>query len=504
MWLKPFCYLVQVLAHGLSGSTSLQLPKPKAIDQPYLPDFATCTWSLTTSPMSRHCWIDASPSLFWDAPLVAPLLFHVTSTHRLKRHQLQTYAFCGHGGPSTNMWLKPLCYLVQVLAHGLSGSTSLQLPKPKAIDQPYLPDFATCTWSPTTSPMSRHSWIDASPSLFWDAPLVAPLLFHVTSTHRLKRHQLQTYAFCGHGGPSTNMWLKPWQIHFAPRMCPLPHRAFGVPTELVVIVVVALIPHAQGQIYCLKEYKISPNHTGCKNANNITTVPAYGLQSFYKDVLLQLFNSYRSSVAVGNCKPFPSAANMLKLDWDNELATLAYLHSAFLINASNWPLHDEVENRFTTRFKETGQSVAVLHNTTHRYVSYWNTVIREWFAEYQLMKLAAVGSYDADESTTNVSQMWWATTKYVGCGYSTMLMPNGHDFDHAYVCNFGPAGNVRGHAIYRQGATCGACPKETRCEPTTGLCSVVDEPPVPSVQRGRDSAAAATCGSSHLWEPPTR
>ncbi|KAL1478180.1 hypothetical protein MTO96_035152 [Rhipicephalus appendiculatus] len=268
------------------------------------------------------------------------------------------------------------------------------------------------------------------------------------------------------------------------RMCPLPHRAFRVRTELVVIVVVVLISHAQGQIYCLKEYKISPNHTGCKNANNITTVPAYGLQSFYNDVILQLFNSYRSSVAVGNCKPFPSAANMLKLEWDNELATLAYLHSAFLINASNWPLHDEVENRFTTRFKETGQSVAVLHNTTHRYVSYWNTVIREWFAEYQLMKLAAVGSYDADESTTNVSQMWWATTESVGCGYSTMLMPNGHDFDHAYVCNFGPAGNVRGHAIYRQGATCSACPKETRCEPTTGLCTVVDEPPFPPDNQG--------------------
>ncbi|KAL1467243.1 hypothetical protein MTO96_042303 [Rhipicephalus appendiculatus] len=273
-------------------------------------------------------------------------------------------------------------------------------------------------------------------------------------------------------------------LHFAPHMCPLPHRAFRVPTELVVIAVFALIFHAQGQIYCLKAYKISPNHTGCKNANNITTVPAYGLQSFYNDVLLQLFNSYRSSVAVGNCKPFPSAANMLKLEWDNELATLTYLHSAFLINASNWPLHDEVENRFTTRFKETGQSVAVLHNTTHRYVSYWNTVIREWFAEYQLMKLAAVGSYDADETTTNVSQMWWATTRYVGCGYSTMLMPNGQDFDHAYVCNFGPAGNVRGHAIYRQGATCSACPKETRCEPTTGLCSVVDEPPFPPDNEG--------------------
>ncbi|KAL1483894.1 hypothetical protein MTO96_032889 [Rhipicephalus appendiculatus] len=214
-------------------------------------------------------------------------------------------------------------------------------------------------------------------------------------------------------------------------MCPQPHRAFRVPTELVVIVVVALISHAQGQIYCLKEYKISPNHTGCKNANNITTVPAYGLQSFYNDVILQLFNSHRSSVAVGNCKPFPSAVNMLKLEWDNELATLAYLHSAFMINASNWRRHDEVENSFTTRFKETGQRVTVLHNTTHRFVSYWNTVIQEWFAEYQLMKLAAVGSYEPDESTTNVSQMWWATTKYVGCGYSTMLMPNGHDFEHA-------------------------------------------------------------------------
>ncbi|XP_037272850.2 scoloptoxin SSD976-like [Rhipicephalus microplus] len=263
------------------------------------------------------------------------------------------------------------------------------------------------------------------------------------------------------------------------RTSPPPRRTFRVPTELVLSAVFTLISHAQGQIYCLKEYKASPNHTGCKNANNITAVPTYQRQSFYNDVLLQLFNSYRSSVAVGNCKPFPSAANMLKLEWDNELATLAYLHSAFLINTSNWPLHDEVYNRFTTRFKETGQSVAVLRNTTHRYVSYWNTVIREWFAEYQLVKLAAVRSYDADESTTNVSQMWWAATRYVGCGYSTMLMPNGHDYDHSYVCNFGPAGNVRGSPIYRQGDTCSMCPKETKCEPTTGLCAVFDGPPFP-------------------------
>ncbi|XP_037498257.1 venom allergen 5-like [Rhipicephalus sanguineus] len=261
-------------------------------------------------------------------------------------------------------------------------------------------------------------------------------------------------------------------------MCPPPRRTFRAPTVLV-IVVVTLISLAQGQMYCLKEYKTSPNHTGCKNANNITTVPTYGLQSFYNDVILQLFNSYRSSVAVGNCKPLPTAANMLKLEWDNELAALAYLHSAFLINSSNWPLHDEVENRFTTRFKETGQSVAVMHNTTHRYVSYWNTVIREWFAEHQIMKFEAVGYYDADESTSNVSQMWWAATKHVGCGYSTMLMPNGRDYDHAYVCNFGPAGNVRGRPIYRQGATCTACPKGTRCEPTTGLCAVFDDPPFP-------------------------
>ncbi|KAH6937774.1 hypothetical protein HPB50_004035 [Hyalomma asiaticum] len=107
------CIAKNVLVHGLSGSTIPQQPKPKSIDQPYLPGFTTCTWTPATSPMSRHSWLNASSSPFWDAPLVAPHVVHVTSTHRLKRQHLHTYAFCGHGGPSANMWLKPFCYFVQ-------------------------------------------------------------------------------------------------------------------------------------------------------------------------------------------------------------------------------------------------------------------------------------------------------------------------------------------------------------------------------------------------------
>ncbi|XP_070388876.1 uncharacterized protein [Dermacentor albipictus] len=220
MWLKPFCYFVQVLAHGLAGLTILQLPQPdqssrNVIDHPYLPNFATCTWTTTRTPMPRHCFHYANPSLFWDASLEVPPILHVTPTHRFIEEQLQPYTFSGHGGPSTSMWLKPFCYFVQVLAHGLAGSTILQLPQPdqssrNVIDHLYLPNFATCTWTTARTPMPRHCFHYANPSLFWDASLEAPPILHVTSTHRLIKEQLQTYTFSGHGGPSTSMWLKPF------------------------------------------------------------------------------------------------------------------------------------------------------------------------------------------------------------------------------------------------------------------------------------------------------
>ncbi|XP_075526262.1 scoloptoxin SSD976-like [Dermacentor variabilis] len=266
-------------------------------------------------------------------------------------------------------------------------------------------------------------------------------------------------------------------------------RIFGLP-ELVLLA--AILSCARGQPpLCLEEYsKRNPQHTACKSLLNLTGLPAYGGQTVNKNIILGLMNSFRSNVALGNCKDFPSASNMLKLEWDEELFNLAYVHASYLLNASGWPFHDDVANRFTRRFEKTGQSVTRLHNATHRYVSYWNGVIKEWFSEHARLTPSSVRYYQPLASAENVTQMWWAQTGFVGCSYSTMVFsvpsasggPDQYVYEHAYVCNFGPAGNKPAKPIYLQGPPCSRCPRGTRCEPTSGLCWTEPAPPWPQLQ----------------------
>ena len=69
------------------------------------------------------------------------------------------------------------------------------------------------------------------------------------------------------------------------------------------------------------------------------------------------------------------------------------------------------------------------------------------------------------------TQLIWASTEYVGCGYMVYNHPSvrSHDTQY-YVCNYGPAGNYNGRPVYQGGATCSACPEGTSCT-ARGLCA---------------------------------
>ena len=61
--------------------------------------------------------------------------------------------------------------------------------------------------------------------------------------------------------------------------------------------------------------------------------------------------------------------------------------------------------------------------------------------------------------TGNYSQMVWATSFRVGCGY---IFQNSK---HILACNYAPAGNVEGTAMYIAGEPCSACPStHPNCE----------------------------------------
>lgn len=55
--------------------------------------------------------------------------------------------------------------------------------------------------------------------------------------------------------------------------------------------------------------------------------------------------------------------------------------------------------------------------------------------------------------------MIWANTTHIGCGLVIAKDENKNDKDPSYiiyhlVCNYGPRGNVEGHAVYKAKNTC--------------------------------------------------
>ena len=78
--------------------------------------------------------------------------------------------------------------------------------------------------------------------------------------------------------------------------------------------------------------------------------------------------------------------------------------------------------------------------------------------------------------TGHYTQVVWAETNQVGCGYVYFktMVKGGWWYKTLIVCNFWPAGNVRGQAMYEVGKPCAFCGGEKdnkeKCE--DGLCLV--------------------------------
>lgn len=68
--------------------------------------------------------------------------------------------------------------------------------------------------------------------------------------------------------------------------------------------------------------------------------------------------------------------------------------------------------------------------------------------------------------TGHYSQMIWAETNRVGCGYTSYLSNTSFTRPvetNLYVCNYGPAGNFLELPSYKIGSPCSQCPAKTVC-----------------------------------------
>ena len=78
------------------------------------------------------------------------------------------------------------------------------------------------------------------------------------------------------------------------------------------------------------------------------------------------------------------------------------------------------------------------------------------------VKFKNVGIFRFSVVTGHYSQMIWADTNRVGCGF-TSYRDNGTLETNLYVCNYGPAGNFIGLPSYKVGRPCSQCPTNTVC-----------------------------------------
>nr|XP_031849264.1 venom allergen 5-like isoform X2 [Nomia melanderi] len=173
-----------------------------------------------------------------------------------------------------------------------------------------------------------------------------------------------------------------------------------------------------------------------------TILRSGGLSCEEKQAILDEHNRLRQLVALGQIHGQPGAANMREMVWDDELANVAQRWAdrcAEFHDSFRHVLGQNSARTWTTR------SPGPYDDQPE-----WRQRISDWFKEVQHYR-----SGYSDE-TGHYTQLVWADTFLLGCGYSFYYDP-ARGYMKNYVCNYGPSGNVLGYQPYHLGEpACGS------------------------------------------------
>ncbi|CAB4062448.1 CRISP [Lepeophtheirus salmonis] len=190
--------------------------------------------------------------------------------------------------------------------------------------------------------------------------------------------------------------------------------------------------------------------------------------------IVSIHNKHRSKVALGKEKrgvggPQPPAANMYRLDWDDELAK----------GAQMWALqcpkgHDK--NRITPEFSGenmwVGQNMASAWSSVKSMNRDYEGMIKGWYDEVKDFPAKNVKHYSTKGATGVVGHytaMVWGNSVKVGCGYVMYYdttQPR-YPYKKVLICNYGPGGNILRAKVYEIGKAGSECPNGHK----DGLCN---------------------------------
>ncbi|XP_034247370.1 venom allergen 3-like [Thrips palmi] len=154
---------------------------------------------------------------------------------------------------------------------------------------------------------------------------------------------------------------------------------------------------------------------------------------------------------------------MKEMTWDNELAR----------DAQRWAesCPDDHGHFHQDRRFHVGQNIGQTFSESQYFSSSsdFAETIPRWFEEVNQF---IFGRSRINRATGHYTQLVWADSHLVGCGYAYF-----HDqmkgYTKVHVCNYGPAGNVRGRSPYRAGSpTC--LDGTVASSEYRGLCSTTD------------------------------
>uniref|UniRef100_A0A8R1DUF2 SCP domain-containing protein n=1 Tax=Caenorhabditis japonica TaxID=281687 RepID=A0A8R1DUF2_CAEJA len=187
-----------------------------------------------------------------------------------------------------------------------------------------------------------------------------------------------------------------------------------------------------------------------------------------QDDIVNAHNALRSSIAKGEyvAKGIsePSAADMLKISWDNSVATSAQNYANTCPTGHS---HEEGlgENLF---WSWASGSLEPIDQYGEEAASSWEQEFQSYGWTSNILDVATFNT-----GIGHATQMAWSKTGLVGCGVKDCGPdPSMNNWNQVVVvCQYKEQGNILNAPIYDEGDTCSACPSGTSCEVEAGLCA---------------------------------
>lgn len=209
---------------------------------------------------------------------------------------------------------------------------------------------------------------------------------------------------------------------------------------------------------------LGAGHTMCKYAaNSGCPKMVRGVTQTAINEILATHNALRQKVAKGLQANQPGATNMKQMKWNTELSTIAQRW----VDQCTFG-HDT--NRNTKTFSWVGQNVAILWSSanTNSIANFKDHAINPWYNEVSKFNNANIQPFQFTSETGHYTQVVWADSGEIGCGYAYYLKDG--MYTKLYACNYGPGGNILSTSMYKKGTACTAC--TNGCSTTyPGLCN---------------------------------